>query len=58
MKNRNKSIDHGGHSRPVSSWCNPFTGPPKMNLIRMMNWWTNNNYALPKYWISLKCNPV
>jgi len=23
---------HGGNSRPVSSWCNPFTGPPKFLL--------------------------
>ena len=60
MKHRNKSADHGGHSRPVSSWVNPYTGPPKdiPNIIRMMNWWIKNNFALPKYWISLKCNPL
>ena len=23
---------HGGNSRPVSSWVNPYTGPPKFLL--------------------------
>jgi len=23
---------NGGHSRPVSSWCNPFTGPPLVSM--------------------------
>jgi hypothetical protein len=23
---------HGGHGRPVTNWCNPFTGPPKFLL--------------------------
>ena len=23
---------HGGNSRPVSSWCNPFTGPPLVSM--------------------------
>lgn len=50
---------NGGHSRPVSSWCNPYTAPPqKIILIRLCNWWIKNNFSLPKYWISLKCNLV
>lgn len=58
MKKNKDNASHGGHSRPVSSWCNPFTGPPKNSLIFIKNWWTKNNFALPKYWISLKCNLV
>lgn len=23
---------NGGHSKPVSSWCNPFTGPPLVSM--------------------------
>lgn len=23
---------HGSHGRPVTNWCNPFTGPPKSLL--------------------------
>lgn len=58
MKNRD-SADHGGHSRPVSSWVNPYTGPPKnQQIILLLNWWVKNNFALPKYWIGLKCNPL
>lgn len=25
----NKSLNHGGHGRPVTNWCNPYTAPPK-----------------------------
>ena len=29
---------HGGNSRPVSSWCNPFTGPPNKSIRKTMFW--------------------
>ena len=39
----------------VSSWCNASNYPPSFKSLNF-NWWVKNNFALPKHWISLKCN--
>ena len=51
MKKANSN--NGGHSRPVSSWCNPFTGPPLKSLLMNFNWWLIKTFTLPKYYIRL-----
>ena len=48
----NKSLNHGGWGNPVSSWCNPFTGPPVIINKRINNHtdgqhWIRHAYALP-----------
>jgi len=47
----NKSLDHGGWGNPVSSWCNPFTGPPIITHYKIINHtdghhWIRHSYAL------------
>ena len=35
MQNTTSKIilpSHGSHGRKVSSWCNPFTGPPLVSM--------------------------
>lgn len=48
----NKSLNHGGHGRSVTNWCNPFTGPPVIINMRINNHtdgqhWIRHAYALP-----------
>jgi len=35
------TTDFGGFGRPVTNWCNPFTGPPLLDLIYKidLDWW-------------------
>jgi len=38
------TTDFGGFGRPVTNWCNPFTGPPLLDLIYTidLDWWIKN----------------
>lgn len=49
---------HGGNSRPVSSWCNPFTGPPNIRKT-MFKAIPAKNYSVGFFGIRMSswCNP-